>query len=309
MRIEDIVKIKAPIVWSLHDMWPFTGGCHYDGQCGGYRESCGNCPLLLSRKENDLSREVFARKSRVYSKKRDMTIVGLSSWITRCAESCSLFRGKRIVHLPNPINTDQYRPFDKRKARELWQLPLDRKILLFGAMSARGDPRKGLKELNSALDMVVQKDFEVCIFGANQSPEEPSQRFKTTYLGLLHDEVSLISLYNACDLMVVPSLQENLSNSIMEALSCGTPVVAFNVGGNADMIEHKKNGYLAIPFEITDLAAGIDWVLNLPNRAELKHNAREKVLRELRSEIVADKYIQLYKEVIDGEGVCDNQRK
>lgn len=296
MRIEEIVKIKAPIVWSLHDMWPFTGGCHYDGQCGRYRESCGNCPLLLSRKENDLSREVFARKSRVYSKKRDMTIVGLSSWITRCAESSSLLSGKRVVHLPNPIDTDNFRPFDKRKARELWRFPLDKKILLFGAMSASHDRRKGLKELNSTLKMVEQNDMEICVFGVSQPSQKPSQRFKTKYLGSLHDDICLISLYNACDLMVVPSLQENLSNSIMEALSCGTPVVAFNVGGNADLIEHNNNGYLAIPFEVEDLAKGIDWVFNAPNYEELKNRAREKVLLEFQSEIVADKYVELYKE-------------
>jgi glycosyltransferase involved in cell wall biosynthesis len=300
MRIDEIVKIKAPIVWSLHDMWPFTGGCHYDGQCGRYRESCGNCPLLLSRKENDLSREVFARKSRVYSKKRDMTIVGLSSWITRCAESSSLLSGKRVVHLPNPIDTDNFRPFDKRKARELWRFPFDRKILLYGAMSAAKDPRKGLQELNAALDFIGQDNLEVFVFGASQPFGIPSQRFKTTYLGTLHDEISIISLYNACDLMVVPSLRENLSNSIMEALSCGTPVVAFNVGGNADMIEHKKNGYLARPFEPKDLALGVEWVLDAPNYEDLRINAREKVLQEFRSDLVAERYLKIYNEILQG---------
>lgn len=302
MRIEEIEKIKAPIVWSLHDMWPFTGGCHYDGQCGRHRESCGNCPLLLSREQNDLSRKVFARKRRVYSKRRDMTIVGLSSWIKQCAESSSLFSSKRVVCLPNPINTEIFRPIGQIKARELWRFPLDRKILLYGAMSATKDPRKGLQELNAALDFIGQDNLEVFIFGASQPADKVSDRFPTKYLGSLCDEVSLISLYSACDLMVVPSLQENLSNSIMESLSCGTPVVAFNLGGNSDMIEHKKNGYLAVPFEPIDLAQGIDWILNTLNYEELRNRAREKVMLEFRIEAVAGKYIHLYRQIIEDNG-------
>lgn len=302
MRIEAIEKIKAPIIWSLHDMWPFTGGCHYDGQCGRHRESCGNCPLLFSTDENDLSRKILARKGRVYSKRMDMTIVGLSSWIKQCAESSSVLRGKRVVHLPNPIDTGIFRPINQRKARELWRFPLDRKILLYGAMAAAKDPRKGLQELNAALDFIGQDNLEVIIFGANQTAGKVSGRFPTKYLGSLYDDVSLISLYSACDLMVVPSLQENLSNSIMESLSCGTPVVAFNVGGNSDMIEHKKNGYLAVPFEPIDLAQGIDWILNTPNYEKLRNRAREKVMLEFRSEVVAEKYIQLYRQTIEDQG-------
>ena len=117
-------------------------------------------------------------------------------------------------------------------------------------------------------------------------------------MGSLHDDVSLVTLYSAVDVMIVPSLQENLSNAIMESLSCGTPIVSFDIGGNSDMIEHKLNGYLAKPFESKDLAHGIEWVLNNPNYDELCVNAREKVLKEFDSVVVARKYVELYEEML-----------
>jgi len=160
------------------------------------------------------------------------------------------------------------------------------------------DVNKGFKELSKALRRLTSKDIEFVVFGSSQPQNAPDFGFKTHYLGHLHDDISLVTLYNAVDVMVVPSLQENLSNAIMESLSCGTPVVAFDIGGNPDMIEHQKNGYLARPYDSEDLAYGIDWVLNYENYDELCGNAREKVLKEFDSKVVAKKYIELYKQVI-----------
>ena len=114
------------------------------------------------------------------------------------------------------------------------------------------------------------------------------------------DDISLVTLYNAVDIMIVPSLQENLSNAIMESLACATPVVGFNIGGNSDMIEHKKNGYLAKPFDTIDLKDGIEWTLNNEYYDELCQNAREKVMREFDSKIVAQQYIEFYKKILHG---------
>ncbi|TYB33444.1 MAG: glycosyltransferase, partial [Flexistipes sinusarabici] len=151
MRIEDIAKIKAPIVWSLHDMWAFTGGCHYDEECGRYAEKCGYCKVLGSKKEKDLSHKVWERKAKTFAKIDNMTIVGLSKWLQNSAKESSLLGNKKVVNLPNPTDTDKFRPFDKQKARELWRLPKDKKLVLFGAMSSTSDPRKGYKELSEAL--------------------------------------------------------------------------------------------------------------------------------------------------------------
>ncbi|MBD3789206.1 MAG: glycosyltransferase family 4 protein [Campylobacterales bacterium] len=300
MSVEDIARIKASIVWSLHDMWAFTGGCHYDEECGGYRQNCGNCKVLQSDTENDLSRKVFGRKQKTFARKTDMTIVGLSRWLNECSQNSTLLKDKKHINLPNPIDTGLFKPFDKQKARELWNLSQDKKLVLFGAISATGDPRKGFKELSEALFTLNDQNIEFVVFGSSEPKEPFDFGFKTHYLGHLHDDISLVTLYSAVDVMVVPSLQENLSNAIMESLACGTPVTGFDIGGNRDMIEDRINGYLAKPYDTDDLAKGIEWILNHPAYEELCQKAREKVLKEFDSQIVAQKYIELYKDVLNG---------
>lgn len=299
MPIEDIARINAPIVWSLHDMWAFTGGCHYDEACNAYTKSCGECKVLGSSKSNDLSRRVFTRKQKTFSVIDNMTVVGLSNWLNECSKNSALLKDKPHINLPNPINTDHFKPFDKVKARELWSLPKDKKLVLFGAMGATSDPRKGFNELNEALHKLQADNVEVVVFGSGQPKDTQDFGFKTHYLGQLQDDVSLVALYSAADVMVVPSLQENLSNAIMESLACSTPVVAFDMGGNADMVVHLQTGYLAKPFDSDDLANGIDWVLNGQNHKALAANARVKVLKEFDSIVVAKRYIELYQSVLE----------
>ncbi|AJI46154.1 glycosyltransferase family 4 protein [Francisella tularensis subsp. novicida] len=298
LKIEDIAKIKAPIIWSLHDNWAFTGGCHIKWDCVKYKQHCQSCPNLASKKDKDLSFKVFRRKKKVFAKK-DFIIVGLSSWLNNLSKQSFLLKNNKHINLPNPINTDIFKPFDKELSRKLWNLPKDKKLILFGAMDATKDINKGFKELNEALQKIVKTDdIELVVFGSSKPTSAPDFGFKANYLGLLNDDVSLVTLYSAVDVMVVPSLQENLSNTIMESLSCSTPVVAFDIGGNNDMIGHKKNGYLAKPFDSQDLANGIEWVLANDNYVSLCENARYKVLREFDSKVVAQKYIQLYKETL-----------
>jgi len=297
MTIEAIAKIKVPIVWSLHDMWAFTGGCHYDEHCEGYKQHCGNCKVLVSNKENDLSRRIHSRKSKVFDGIEKLTIIGLSRWMADCAESSQLFGNKQIVNLPNAIDTDIFSPFDKSQARALLNLPIDKKLILFGAMGATSDPRKGFLELSVSLSLLKRDDVELVVFGSSQPKKPQGFSHKVHYLGHLHDDVTLRVLYNAADVMVVPSLQENLSNAIMESLACGTPVIGFDVGGNNDMVEHKKNGYLARAGNEQDLAKGIEWVLNAENYVQLCANARDKVVSTFDSRLVAKQYIELYKQV------------
>lgn len=300
IRIEDIAKIKAPIVWSLHDMWAFTGGCHYDEGCGRYVEQCGYCKVLGSQKENDLSGKIWKRKAKTLSKIENITIVGLSKWLQISAKKSSLLKNKNIVNLPNPIDTDKFKPLDKQKARELWNLPQEKKLVLFGAMNATNDPRKGFKELTDALQRLDKNlDIELVVFGSSKPQNAPNFEFKTHYLGHLYDDVSLVTLYSAVDVMVVPSLQEAFGQTASESMACGTPVVAFGATGLLDIVDHKTNGYLAKPFESEDLKDGIEWVLNAANYNELCKNAREKVLREFDSKIVAKKYIDLYREILN----------
>ena len=298
LNFKDLLKIKAPIVWSLHDMWLFTGGCHYDDNCGKYIDNCGKCPVLGSNSEKDLSRKVFNNKQKVFKEIKNLTVIGLSNWLKESAAQSSLLMNKKVINLPNPIDLNMFKPIDAVRARELWNLPKDKKLLLFGAMSATSDPRKGYLELSEALKKIDNKIFEVVIFGSSK-PESPDDfGFKTHYMGQLSDDVSLVTLYNAVDVMVVPSLQENLSNTIMESLACGTPVVSFDIGGNKDMINHKLNGYLASPLDIEDLANGIKWVLLNENYEELKLNAIDKVTKNFESSLVGKKYVSLYNKIL-----------
>lgn len=297
MRIEDIAKIRVPIVWSLHDMWAFTGGCHYDEECGAYQTGCGNCKVLGSSKFSDLSQEVFKRKQKSFAKiSKNLTIIGLSQWLQNCAKNSMLFKEVSTTTLPNPIDTLSFSPINKKIARQLVNLPQNKKLVLFGATNAIGDPRKGFFELYQSLEKTPE-DIELVILGSSQPKIPQGFKHKTHYVGYLHDDFSLRLLYSAVDVMIVPSLQENLSNAIMESLACGTPVVAFSIGGNSDLIDHKINGYLANSFDSTDLANGIEWILNTENHDMLSKNARTKILANFDSKIIANRYISLYKKI------------
>jgi len=297
VRIEEIALINKPIVWSLHDMWAFTGGCHYDEECGKYESICGNCPVLNSNKVKDLSRRIFQRKQKTY-KSLDITVVGLSQWMADCAKKSSLFRGKNVVNLPNPINIETFRPLNKHFARESLNLPQDKKIILFGAMSATSDPRKGYRELSEALKIMDSDHIELAILGADRHNDNINFDFPVHYLGQVNDDLSLRIIYSAADVMVVPSIQENLSNAIMESMSCGTPVVAFNIGGNGDMIDHKINGYLAAPYEPVDLSDGIKWVITHNEKNNLREKSRQKILDNFEGTKVSLEYLELYKDII-----------
>jgi glycosyltransferase involved in cell wall biosynthesis len=293
LRIEDLPKIKAPIVWSLHDNWAFTGGCHIMWECNRYITSCGECPKLGSYKEEDLSRKVWLRKRSTFSKIPTMKIVGLSNWLADCAKQSSLFKNHDVVCLPNPINTKLFSPFNKSQARILLNLPSDKKIIAFGAMNATSDMNKGFNKLVHALDC-VSLEYELVIFGSSEPEISVGFKQKAYYLGHLGDDLSLRVLYSAVDVMVVPSLQEAFGQTASESMSCGTPVVAFGGTGLLDIVDHQISGYLAKPFDTQDLAYGINWVLQHNNPEQLSHSARNKVLREFDSQLVAKKYISLY---------------
>lgn len=306
IRIEELSDIKKPVVWSLHDMWGFTGGCHYDEKCGKYQSNCFSCPILGSNKVKDLSRYVFSRKRKTYKKLDNLVVIGVSRWLAECARHSSLFADKRVVHIPNPIDTTIFSPFNKVEARRILNLPDEKKIILYGALSATSDSRKGYDELIKAFELIPDKnDIELVVFG-NSSPVIVPDGLVVHSLGYI-DEVSLRLLYSAADVMVVPSLQEAFGQTASESMACGTPVVAFGATGLLDIVDHKQNGYLAEPFNSTDLARGISWVINSPIYQSLSQNAREKVVRCFDSRVVAKKFIELYASIFEGGGNVFNK--
>lgn len=297
-NIADLAKIKIPIVWTLHDANTYTGGCHVvPNGCDKFKSHCQKCPMLASNFKYDLSYFVFRKKSKIYPK-LNLTINALSKWIKSCSRESALLKDKKIINLPNPIDTKIYHPIDKIIAKKILDLSTSQKIIAFGALNALDIHRKGYFELKKALTLLKnKKDIQLVIFGASQG--EPIEGIDTLYLGHLNDDISLKIAYSAADVFVTPSLAENLSNVIMESLACATPVVAFDIGGNSDMVEHKINGYLAKDY--TDLAVGIEWILNLNEMdySSLCDNSRKKVIQNFDSDTVSLRYIQTYKEILN----------
>ncbi|WP_016952924.1 glycosyltransferase family 4 protein [Anabaena sp. PCC 7108] len=296
--IETIGKLKQPLVWTLHDMWAFTGGCHYSQECDRYTESCGTCPQLDSSKNSDLSSWIWQRKTKAW-KNLDLTIVAPSSWMSKCANSSSLFRNLPIEVIPNGIDTKIYKPINQNLAREVLQLPLNKQLILFGSLNVTSDKRKGFHLLQEALQSLSLRkspdNLELVIIGASQAEKSLDLCFKTHYLGTLHDDISLAMVYSAADVFVLPSTEDNLPNTIMESMACGTPCVAFNIGGIPDMIGHQQNGYLVPAYDTQDLAQGIVWLLeDEERRHKLSYQGLEKVEREYALEIQAGRYASLF---------------
>lgn len=282
-----------PIVWTFHDSWAFTGVCHVPFACSRYADACGDCPLLHSNRERDLSRQVWEQKQRLYEG-LDLHVVCPSNWLAGCARSSSLLRNADIRVIPNPVDTDLYRPGDRDEACRSLGLDPARHHLLFVAMNAVKDRNKGLHLFQEAATH-LDGSWDLVILGASESVDST---LDVVNLGIITDNAKLVKAYQAADVTVVPSLSENLSCAIMESLSCGTPVTAFSIGGNTDMIEHKANGYLAREKDSEDLARGIQWCLEHNLDGQLSVAARTKVLDNFTSEIVATRYIELYESLI-----------
>ncbi|MGQ9850121.1 MAG: glycosyltransferase family 4 protein [Aggregatilineaceae bacterium] len=300
--IRALPAFKRPLVWTLHDMWAFTGGCHQAIGCARYQQSCGSCPQLQSGRTRDLSQWIWSQKRKHWAE-LNLIVVALSRWMADCARQSALFGNKRIEVIPNGIDTSRYRPHEQALARQLLGLPTERRLILFGAMHSTSDPLKGLNHLQGALRVLsqsVEKErLHLIVFGATEPIDPPDFGFPTTYVGSLHDDVSLSLYYSAADVFVAPSRQDNFPNTVLEALACGVPCVAFEIGGMPDLIAHQQNGYLARPFEEEDLALGISWVLQDElRRRTLAEAARRKVEREYELTLIARRYEALYHELL-----------
>jgi len=251
-----------------------------------------------------LSHWIWRRKANSW-RDANLTIVTPSHWLADCARASSLFKDRRIEVIPYALNTELYRPENRRLARETLKLPQDKHLILFGSLDATREPRKGFDLLVSALRDLGTYGWndrvELVVFGAAQPQNPPDLGFPTHFLGHLHDEYSLALAYSAAEVMVVPSIQDNLPQTGIEALACGTPVVAFNTAGMRDIVAHERTGYLARPFEIDDLARGIAWVLEDGERRRLlSRQARQKAESEFSQGVVARRYLGLYEELTAG---------
>ncbi len=302
--LHKIFKMKKPVIWTLHDMWAFTGGCHYSLNCTGYKSSCSHCPFLRKPSLKDISSRHFNRKIELYKSADKLTFVTCSNWLGNIARESTMLKNFRIETIPNPIDTNIFKPSDKQVVRRLLNLPTDKILILFGAANVL-DRRKGLNYFSEAMDILINKypemkeKIELVVFGKkSEKNEKLNFPFKVNDLSVLSTEKKLAELFNAVDLFVLPSLEDNLPNTIMESLACGTPSVGFKIGGIPEMIDHKQNGYIAKYKSSEDLAEGIYWTLRITDKSVLSQNARKKVIDNYSPEIVVGKYKKLYHEVL-----------
>ena len=298
---KDFKKIKAPIVWTLRDMMPFTGGCHYTEGCIKFETNCGSCPILKSAQEKDLSHKVFKVKKKALEKvsKDKMSFTGISKWVTDEGKKSTLLNKYEGYYIPNIIDSQLYIPKDKEASRKKLGLPLDKKLVLFGAIGAKTDPRKGYKYLAKAIEKIDAEDIAAVTFGGKTKGIETIENTVCHNFGFINDDEMLTDLYSAADVMVVPSLQEAYGKTVGEAMSCGTPVVAFDEGGPKDIIDHNINGYLAELCNSDDLKKGILWILNHKNPKLLSEEARKKIVEKFHTDSVIEQYTNVYKKMFN----------
>lgn len=301
-----LTRIKQPLVWTLHDMWAFSGGEHYVGESTRYREGYTATNRPPGEKGLDVNRWIWSRKKVAWSGKlQDMVVVTPSRWLAGCAADSLLLGGQRIEVLPNGVDHERFRPMDHAVVREILGMPPNKKLILFGAGSPTIDKRKGFHLLLDALNrletIAKAHTYQLVVFGASSS--EQKFPFPVSYLGELNDEISMALVYAAADVFVAPSVQENLANTVLESLSCGTPVAAFDIGGMPDMIENGRNGCLAPAYDTTELAKAIvEMTEDNETWAKLSAGARQTVVNNFTLEKAASRYLELYEELLGGRG-------
>lgn len=294
MSPRKISKINKPIVWTMHDAWPFSGVNHYNADQQAY--ITGDF-----KNENYLDKLTWLRKKKAWTNLINFTAAAPSKWLAESACSSNLFRKMKIQNLPNGIDVNVFKKYDKINSRSQFNLPVDKKILLFGAVDPLSGERKGYKLLIKIIDSIAhsqEKDIVVAIFGASPS-DKINFSLPTYFLGKINSEIDLAKAYSAADIFIAPSIEDNLPNTVLESMSCGTPVAAFKIGGMSDMIDHKQNGLLIEPFDIKLFSQELIVALTQDDYYHnLSVSARKKVLENFDIKIAVDNYIKLYKSII-----------
>lgn len=299
--VSELPTFDRPLVWTLHDMWPFSGGCHYAGSCRRLEESCGSCPLFGARDELDLSRTVWKRKCDAYAKLR-LTVLAPSCWLARQAAKSSLFRERQPICVPNGIPEIWFRGRDRVAIRSRLGWPVDREVILAGASRFRDDPRKGFdyfRSIASRLPEAGRSRPIVVIFGTSPAGEVEVEGIRIVELGAISDQSALAEIYAAADLFIAPSREDNLPNTLLESLACGTPVAAFRVGGIPEIVDDGENGCLAAPFDVDELVRKVRELLANPERlAGARRAARDKAAARFSIATMVARHRAIYKEIL-----------
>jgi glycosyltransferase involved in cell wall biosynthesis len=300
LSVEDIGRIQKPVVWTFHDMWPFCGAEHVSSD-NRWREGYTATNRPTHERGFDLNRWVWNRKRKAW--KKPSQIVTPSHWLAECVRQSALMGEWPVTSIPNAIDTETWQPIDRAVTRKMMGLPQEAKLIAFGAMSDGQAHHKGFDLLLAALGHLRGQlsGLEIIIFGQSRPKVVPDLGFPIRYTGQLHDDLSLRVLYSAADALVIPSRIDNLPNTGVEALACGTPIVAFDTCGLSDIVSHQRTGWLAKAFDVADLAEGIKWVLDeQAHHGNLPKFAREHAMRRFSYPVIANQYRALYERVLAG---------
>lgn len=306
LNLSQLAKINKPIVWRLPDMFAFTGGCHYSGDCEKYREHCGKCPLLGLSFRYDLSYLNLKKKIEGVRRLKNLVVATPSRWLENCAKSSTVFKDCTVIRVATGVDLNAFLPLEKVDARSKLGLGHlgTKKIISFGAFQVTAG-RKGYRELLSSLrylsDRLGEKvsEYHLLVFGDQGSTLLDTHGFSTSYLGHLDNSEKLSLAYSAADVFIVPSLEENLPNTGIESLACGTPVVGFNVGGMGDLIADQVNGAIADEIGPESLAHSIKWVLEDSVRhAEMCQRARRSAVENFSQVKQVDEYLRIYEDLV-----------
>ncbi|MHA8109522.1 glycosyltransferase [Aquirufa sp. A-Brett2-W8] len=279
--IASLTRLNKPIFWTLHDMWAFTGGCHHSGDCDHFQQSCGDCKFVKNPNPNDFSHRMWEAKKQGFASK-NLHIITCSDWLGNRAKQSSILGDHDIQTIPNAIDTDFFSP----TANSLG-LDSSKKYILFVAMRVNA-PAKGFHLLKEALQFIDSATTELLLVGGEMTEDLP---LRSHSFGQVTDPAIMRDIYAAADVFVTPSLEENLPNTIMEAMACGTACVGFEVGGIPEMIEHKKTGYVAQAFDPADLAKGINWCLESTTAGA---KSRERAVNLYNQKIIAQQHLAYY---------------
>lgn len=301
--LEKLQKLGKPIVWTLHDMWAFTGGCHYAKDCQNYEQSCGHCQFLKKAKTDDLSYKIHVKKQSIFSQNL-IHFVTCSHWLKTLADKSSLLKNAPVRHIPNPIDTNFYKVSHKTVLQKKYHLQENKFWLLFGAMNI-ADKRKGFLYLKESLEILknqypeIQEDLHLLVFGKSSEEMLASLSYPTHNLGVIKEQEKMVEAYNLANAFIIPTLEDNLPNTVLESLACQTPVLGFEVGGVPEMVTHQENGFLATYKNSKDLAEGILWLWRIwkhePKKYKiLQENARNTILEKYNEKLISQQYADLY---------------
>lgn len=301
VKLSSLSNVNKPIIWTIRDMWPITGGCHValseDSFCDKYKVGCGRCPILHSNDNSDLSRSTYLKKYNLFRLK-SLDIIGISHWITKLASTSEIFKSAKFQHIPNNIDTSLFKPIDRDVARKGLNIIVDEgcKVISIGAHDLLMR-HKGFYEFSEALKYLDKSKILFLFFGFIDNLE--LEKLKINYLsfGYISDNYFLRNIYCSSDLFLATSLIESFGKTLAEALSCQIPVVCFDSTGTADIVKHKITGYKAKSYDPKDLANGIKWLFRLSKvkQLEIAHNSRKWVLATYDSIVIAKQYDELYK--------------